>query len=550
MTTTAPLARPARPAPAAERPTAVALGARLRWSWRLIRRGAVLMWLTVALYMAMEVLVFAQAYPDEASRQRLRELSASTAVRMLQGPPSGVDTAGGFAVWDGGWMLMVIIGCWALLTTTRVTRGEEDTGRAEVLLSGPQTPRELLAGHLVAMLVAAGGIGASAALAFVVLGEAVTGAVLWGLGLAAFTCVVAGLAALLAQLAEPRRRVASAGLALVAAGFLLRVIANSADRRAWLLTAGPFGWVDRLRAFAGDRWLWLLPPVTAAALLGGGALVLAGRRDAGAAFLRMRIHGRSRLRLLSGPAAFVWRLTSPALAAWAVLLAVVSFVFGLMTQAIVDFINEDESYRRLLESMGMDMSEPVVGFMSYMAIFLALPFAAFVGWRLGAVRQEEADGRLDNLLVRGVVRWRWLTVVTAHAFFAATLLEGVTGIGLWAGARAVNAPISVSQILEPLAGTLPLVALFTGLAVLTLGIAPRLTVVVPVTVAVLGYLLDTFGAALKWPRSVLAVSPFHHLARLPGMPMSALAVLVMTALGLAAAGLGIAAYSRRDVLGS
>ena len=71
-----------------------------------MRRGAVLVWLTVALYMTVEVFAFRNAYPDAASREKLLELSTSTAVRMLQGVPGAVDTAGGFAVWDGGWMLM------------------------------------------------------------------------------------------------------------------------------------------------------------------------------------------------------------------------------------------------------------------------------------------------------------------------------------------------------------------------------------------------------------------------------------------------------------
>src|SRR5690349_23852503 len=40
---------------------------------------------------------------------------------------------------------------------------------------------------------------------------------------------------------------------------------------------------------------------------------------------------------------------------------------------------------------------------------LALGFCLFVCWRVGAARQEEAEARLEHLLVRPVVRWRWLT---------------------------------------------------------------------------------------------------------------------------------------------
>ena len=323
--------------------------------------------------------------------------------------PGAVDTAAGFAVWDGGWMIMITVGCWALLTATRLTRGEEDCGRADLVLSRPLTARQGLVANLATLGAASCGVGLAAALPFIAFGEPVTGAVLWGAGLAAFTAVLANLGALVAEIAEPRRRAVSVGLGLTAAAFVLRVVANSADPRSWLLTVAPFGWVDRLRAFSGDRGLWLMPPIGAALLLAGTAIAIRARRDTGAALLRSNARHRSTLRLLGSAGRFGWRLTSGALVAWALTLAISGFVFGLMTAAVIDFIKEDETYRQMLESMGMDMSAPALGYLSYIGVFLALPFAAFAGWRLGAARQEEAEGRLDNILVRGVVRcagWR------------------------------------------------------------------------------------------------------------------------------------------------
>jgi ABC-2 type transport system permease protein len=508
------------------------------------------MWLAVATYMTVEVLVFRSAYPDQASRQKLLDLSTSAAVRMMQGVPGNVDTAGGFAVWDGGWMVMVIVGCWALLTATRLTRGEEDSGRTELVLSRPVTARQALVANLAAMAAGAIGLGVAGALPFIMLEEPIGGALLWGAGLGAFSLVAATVGALVAQVVEPRRRAVSVGLGLVAAAFVLRVVANSADQRAWMLPLGPFGWLERLRAFSDNQWPWLLPPVAAIVVLGGGAIVVCGRRDTGAALLRSSATRRSRLRLLATANGFGWRLTSGALIAWTLTLAITGFVFGLMTSALVDFINKDETYRTMLESMGMDMSAPAFGYMSYIGVFMALPFAAFTGWRLGAMRQEEAEGRLDNLLVRGVVRWRWLAVTAVHALLAATLLVIATATSLLAGAQLVDAPLTAGQVLEPVLGTLPLVALFTGLAVLVFGTAPRLTVAAPMTLAVLAYLLDTFGTTLKWPNTVVALSPFHHLARLPGQPMTITAMVVMTVIGLAAAAIGIAAFARRDLRGA
>ena len=539
------------PAPSATAaPGSATLRDRFAVSWRLTRRSSALMWLSLAAYMAVEVLSFRSAYPDAASRQKLLELSDSTAVRMLQGVPGNADTAGGFAVWDGGWMILLIVAVWSVLTVTRLTRGEEDSGRAELVLSRPVTAPQSLLASLSAMAVGLVGMAVAVAMPLVVLGEPVAGAAVWGAGLAGFGAVVATAGAAVAQIVEPRRRAASAGLGLVAVAFLLRVVANSADDRAWALTTTPFGWVDRLRAFSGEHWWWLAAPVGASVALAAAAVALSGRRDTGAALVRSRATRRPRLHLLGSATAFGWRATAGSLLAWASTLAVTSLVFGLMTGALVDFIEEDDTYRRMLESMGVDMSVPLVGFTSYLAVSLALAFACFAGWRLGATRQEEADGHLDNFLTRGVVRWSWLAVTSLHAYVAATLLVLVSGVGLWAGAWLVETPVAVSQVAEPLAGTLPLVALFTGLAVLTFGVAPRLTVGVPVTLAVVGYLLDTFGTMLEWPEWLLSASPFHHLARLPGSPMTLTPVLVMTAAGVVAAAVGVVAFARRDVRGA
>lgn len=547
MTSLAPAAAPPR-APSAHSTAGFAAGCAM--SWRLIRRGAMLIWLTALAYMTVEVLVFRSAYPDAASRHKLLELSTSSAVRMLQGVPSGVDTAGGFAVWDGGWMLAIIVSCWALLTATKLTRGEEDAGRTELVLSRPLTARQALAAHLAVTGAAAVVVGVSAALPFIVLGEPAADAILWGLGLGALCAVATSLGALVAQLLDPRRRAVSAGLGLLAVAFVVRVIANSADRRIWLLGVAPFGWLERLRPFSDNDWVWLLAPLAAGLVLAATALALCGQRDVGSAIARSTGTHRSRYRLLGHATSFGWRLSSGALLAWTVTLAVVTFVFGLMTGALVDFINEDETYRRMLESMGMDMSAPAAGYLSYIAVFLALPFAAFVGWRIGATRQEEADGRLDNLLVRGVVRWRWLAITTGHALLAATAIVMTTTAALRAATRLVDAPVTSWQVIEPMVGTLPLLALFTGIAVLVFGMAPRLTVAVPVTLALLAYLLDTFGTALDWPGVVVSVSPFHHLARLPSEPMTPAAALLMTAIGAATAAAGIVAFARRDLRGT
>jgi ABC-2 type transport system permease protein len=148
------------------------------------------------------------------------------------------------------------------------------------------------------------------------------------------------------------------------------------------------------------------------------------------------------------------------------------------------------------------------------------------------------------------VRWRWLTATFVLALVAATLVVLAAGVALWLGALAADAGVGVGQAVGPQLGTMPVVVLFAGLTVLTFGVLPRLTVGVPVTLVVVAYLLDVFGPMFEWPSGVLALSPFHHLARLPSDPFWTTGATVMTGAGLVAAVLGIVLFSRRDVTGA
>jgi ABC-2 type transport system permease protein len=225
-------------------------------------------------------------------------------------------------------------------------------------------------------------------------------------------------------------------------------------------------------------------------------------------------------------------------------------MLGTMAQSIADFMRDDPTYRDMMEQMGLDLSQPLDAYVRLMALSMALAFGLFVCWRIGAARQEEAEGRLDLLLVRPVPRVPWLAVTFGLALVAATVVIVASGVAFWLGAVAADGGVGLWQALAPMLETLPLVVLYAGLTVLTFGTLPRLTVALPATAVVVGYLLDTFGPLFSWPSWVLAGSPFHHLTRVPGDTFSVGASAVMAGAGLVLAGLGVVLFARRDVTGS
>ncbi|MEV0293522.1 hypothetical protein [Nocardia sp. NPDC050710] len=95
----------------------------------------------------MSALVASQyqtTFADAIDTNAIRALAENPAIRVLFGTPRALDDPGGFTVWRTGTPVLVLSGVWALLAATRVTRGEEDAGRWDLLLGGAVRAVDLL----------------------------------------------------------------------------------------------------------------------------------------------------------------------------------------------------------------------------------------------------------------------------------------------------------------------------------------------------------------------------------------------------------------------
>lgn len=517
---------------------------------RLTRRGALFLALGAATYVVIESVAFEKTYPDAASRATLVEFVDEPAVRMLQGIPHAVDTVGGFVVWDGGWFLQAAVGIWALITVGRWLRGEEDTDRGEWV--AVQAIRKTRAVVLATLAVILGCMltGAAVVASAFAGGGQLLGSVLFGFAVAGFGATFAALSAVTSQVFDGRRQAVGVAAAGLGAAFLLRMVANSQDSLAWVGWLTPYSWLDKVRAFGDNNWAVLGVYVLATAALLALAVALRARRDTGAGLVTANAAPPSHLRLLRSPMAFAWRTNRGVLLAWVVGLTLYAAVMGAILKTMTDFLAEDENYRRILEQMGMDEAGTDEGFLGVMGVVFGLVFVLYVVWRVAAARTEESSQRLENLLTRPVHRWRWLGGHVLLAAMSATLLVLVSGAAIWVGAAPTGAEVSLAAAVASTANTLPIVALFGGLAVAIFGAVPRLTVIVPVAMATVAYVLELLGPALELPDWVVAVSPFHHLAYVPAQPFLWGPGLVMAGLGVLGAVVGLVAFERRDLVGS
>jgi ABC-2 type transport system permease protein len=518
-----------------------------RLTARLIRRASVAAAAALGIYLAVEAGSFLVGYPDEASRAALEMWARDPSVRLLSGPGTAVSTLGGFVVWDAGLFLHLIVCAWGLTTATRVLRGDEDAGRAELVLTGPVGSGQALRAQLAVLFLACLAVGSVGAGALAVAGADLQGSALFGALMAGFAATVVGLAAVSSQLFETRGRALSASALVVAIALVLRVVANSGDAWAGLAWVTPFGWMDLGRAFGENRWFVLLAPLTAVALLATVATGLRQHRDTGDGLLASRRVPRSRSFGLGGPTAFAWRSTQRGLAGWVLALGISAGVFGALVRTLGDSLAKDPAFQRILAGVGMELSDLTLGFANFISLMLAVVIGVFAAFRMGTVAGEEAAGRAEQVLARPVRRMGWLAGHVLCLAGSVVALAAVTAGSMWLGGVLAGQGLSANDAFAGVFNTLPAVAVFAGLDVLVYATLPRLTVAAGGALVATAYVVEVVGPLLELPGWVTALSPFHHLAAVPMDPVDWGSCVAMLTIGIVVVGAGLVAFERRDL---
>ena len=112
------------------------LGGRSPADLRQVRRGTLVVAAVCAGMSALVAVQYQTTFEGAIDQSGLRALVENPAIRIIFGPPVALDDAGGFTVWRTGTPLLILASVWILLAATRITRGEEDAGRYDLLLAG------------------------------------------------------------------------------------------------------------------------------------------------------------------------------------------------------------------------------------------------------------------------------------------------------------------------------------------------------------------------------------------------------------------------------
>ncbi|MBT2399418.1 ABC transporter permease [Streptomyces sp. ISL-100] len=470
----------------------------------------------------------------------VQSLTTNGSLRAMYGPAFG-DSLGAIVAWRFAGFAAVLAAVMSLIIVIRHTREEEETGRQELISSAMVGRRAPLTAALLAALVA------NTALALLVTAGlagptgSASGALAVGLTVAATGMLFASTAAIVAQLTESARFAKGMTAGVLGAAFVLRAAGDSAtnDGSSVLTWLSPLGWAENVRPYAGERW-WALLLIGAAVLVQGVvAYTLAGRRDVGMSFLPTRPGPASGSVATAGGLAR--RLQRGSVLGWSAGFGLAGLVFGGMVEGAADLVGGNEQAAAIFERMGgqTGMSQ---AFLASMVGMFGMVAALYVVASVLRLHAEETSQRAEPVLANAVGRLRWAADHLAIAFGGAALIMLVAGLGLAAGHGRELVPTLAASLAQ-----LPAIWLLGGLAVLLYGALPR-AAVAAWAVAGLALALGWIGPALELPRSVMNLSPFSHLPKLPGTEMEWTPRLLMTLGAVALVGAGLAGLRRRDML--
>lgn len=525
-----------------------------RYTARRSVRSAALWGYVFGIMVASSAYSYTRIYQTAAERARLAgTFGRDHAASALFGPASQLNTVAGFTVFKVSMTLMIIAAVWGLLTSTRLLRGDEDAGRWEILIGGPVTRGRGVAQVLAGLGAGAAVLWAVTAVITVLAGRlssvriAAPAGLFLALALVASAVVFLAVGAVTSQLAPSRRQAAGYAAVVLGISYGLRMVADADAGLHWLVWTSPLGWMEELQPLTRPR-PWALAPIAACtAVLAVLAVYLAGHRDAGASIWPDRTTRPPRLRLLSGPAGLAVRLTGGPVVSWAAGLGIAGLLLGIVAKAAGTTIT-GSSVQQIFARLGAPGSGTAT-FLGIAFVIIAIVLAFEAATLLNAVRAEEADGRLDQLLAAAVSRSRWFTARLAVAAGALVLSGAAAGLLAWAGTVAQGTGPGFAAVVEAGLNTIPPALFLLGVGALAFGVRPRLASIA--VYAVLGWsaLIELAGGFFTQDHWVLDTSLFHQMASAPAVAPDGLTDGVLTGLGLLGLLLGGLALRRRDLQG-
>ncbi|HEX5096603.1 MAG TPA: ABC transporter permease [Acidimicrobiia bacterium] len=512
-----------------------------------IRRDRVRIVVWIAAIVLLVVVTVASVkglYPNQEELDKAARASEdNVAAIIFNGPPQALDTVGGQVAFQTGTWGLILIGMMSIFMLGRLTRGEEEAGRNELLRSLPIGAHSLPGAALLTVGAMNVVTGALVTIVLLALSLPATGSVVFGLSFTMFGLLLAAVTLVAAQITENTRVVYGLGGVVLGASFVLRAIGDIGDGTvSWL---SPIGWAQKTRPYAGENWWPFLLIAVATGALAWVAGVLSRHRDLGSGLIAPRT-GRARAApSLGTPLGLATRVQRGSLLGWSAGLLFLAVAYGSITDSIDQFVEDNDALNDIIAAQGNGTLVEQYLAMSFR--ILALIAAGFAIQSALRVRSEETAMHAEPVLATPVSRNRFAGAHLAIAFGGTLVVLLLVGLSFGIADAAVTG--DADAIWTSIVGACvyaPAVWTMIGLVVAAIGLAPRLSAW-PWGVLGICFVIGMFGQLLDLPTWVEDLSPFQHVPQYPANELDIVPLVVLVAIAAGLTAVGLAGLRRRDI---
>ena len=503
-------------------------------------------WIGIATALSVSsVIVYPWLFPEAVERRRFAAtVGANPALGLIFGPAYDLSTVDGFNAWRslsiGGFLTALGV----IFIVVKASRGQEDSGQAELLASGVLGREARLLTALLMAGVCALAVGVVSFAFTVLCGGAWESSLLLSAGFTVTGLMFAAVAAVTAQIASDARTATSIAVAVLGVLFVLRGFLYSVSAPRWTAWANPLGWITETRPATGNHWWPLLLGLAFAAVFVAIGFARQVSRDFGQGLIASRpgpARGTART-----PLALAIRINRGPVVSWSVAFVGLGVIFGYFIRTVRDLFSVNPALAEIFAKGATLPAELLAGFLATILTLIGI-VAAIAGVQIvNRVRTEELEVRAEPVLATAVSRSRYLAPSVLLAFAAPALFILIAGVVI--GALAAAAHIGLNFGYPPLqaVATIPAVWTVVALAVAVIGARPRVQIASWAGVLV-SFGLTLFGPSFKLPGWALGISPYYHVPHVAAGTQDWRGLLWISLFTLAFLVIGFMGFRRRDV---
>ena len=482
--------------------------------------------------------------PDQAAIEQMAATMNNPAMVAMMGNVYGMENLTQASVMAQECLIWFLItaAIMNILLVNRHSRADEELGRLEMIralpvgrLTGPLAvivfafALNLFTSLLTAALLLAVDIG----------GTTAAGALAFGFAIGSVGLLFAALTLLAAQLFSTAQSVSGFGFAALLLFYMMRA---SGDVSGSALSAiSPLGLGLKVEAFYANNLLPAAVLLVESVLLTAIALAVSAARDHGAGIIPARAGRAGASPFLKSPLGYAWRITRGGAFGWAAGMFLLGASYGSVCTYLDEFIEKNEMMQQIIAASGGNVL--LDNYVAMIFVIMAMVTSVPVIMTVLKIYSEEKRGRLEQIFARSVPRLKLYGSFIVIAVVQGAALQFLLAAGLWATAEG---ELLLGEMLKPAFVYLPAIWLMAGLAVLLVGVQPKLTALIW---AVFGYsfLVMYLGRAADLPEWTARITPFGNTPQLPVEEFKLLPLLLMTALAALLTAVGLWRYRERDI---